>query len=256
METKIIYRGPKKGVDRFTISATGNFKGNVRRALELCKDMGIEQVEFEDDINMTACIETGIEGVICDRKRRGTVVTVPNDVKDGLYEGSSPEKLRMQAYKSLMQGKTSLTYNRLCPGAITKNGTTGPLFHLIKEMNYRIGELGHTLMALEKVAPSKWQILAKQELPEGCEVSEFKDKEGNCYLLVQNVAYEEKKRKVFRLNLQKKYRVYRVNPHTGKQQLSKVVDAYTVLVMPGDADLLRFQDAEEEAYFIEYALKK
>lgn len=254
METKVIYRGPKGGVDRLRISAKGNFKCNVRRALELCKEMGIECAEFADEQYMTACIEAGVEGVVSP-KATGTVVTVPNDVKDGYYEGCSPEKLRMQVYRALMQGKTTITYNRLNPCAIAKNGMPGPMFHFIKEINYRITQLSRTLMALTKVAPSKWTILAEQELPEECAVTELKDSEGNRYLFVQNVAYD-KGRKGFALKLQKKFRVYRVNPHTGKQQFSKEVDKYGVLVMPGDADLLRFQDVEEEPCFIEYVLKK
>lgn len=255
METKRIYRGPKNGMNRLLISAKGNFKCNTRRGLELCKEMGIDCVEFTEEQYMTTCIEASIEGVVTEGKSLGTAVTVPNDVKDGYYEGNSPEKFRMQVYAALMQGKTAITYNRLCPGTIAKDGTPGPLFHLTKEINHRISQLGRTLMALTKVTPSKWKVLAEQELPEGCAVTEFKDSEGNRYLFVQNTAYEEK-RKVFTLKLQKRYRVYRVSPHTGKQLLSKETDVYKVIMEPGDADLLRFQNIEEEACFIEYVLEK
>ena len=103
LSTKRIYRGPKGNVDRFLISVRGNFKCNVRRGLELCKEMGIDCVEFADEQHLAACIEVGVEGVVTDGKALGTVVTIPNDVKDGYYEGYSPEKLRMQVYGVLMQ---------------------------------------------------------------------------------------------------------------------------------------------------------
>jgi hypothetical protein len=258
METKTIYRSAKGEINRVRIAAKGSFKCDVRRGLELCKEMGIDYIELPDDAYLTACAETGVEGNLAEGKSVGTVVTLPVDVKDGYYEGNSLEKLRMQAFGALMQGKVAITYNRLCPGAITKDGTPGPLFYLLKEMNYRITKLGRTLMALTKVAPSKWKILANNELSLGCAVTEFKDSEGNRYLLIQNTDYEnkDKKAKAFCLQLQKKYRIYRVNPHTGQQILSKTTDEYNVLVMPGDVDLLRFQDAEEEAYFVKYVLKK
>jgi hypothetical protein len=34
------------------------------------------------------------------------------------------------------------------------------------------------------------------------------------------------------------------------------VDTFNLLVMPGDADLLRFQDVNEEPYLIEYIFRK
>ena len=256
METKTIYRSPKGEIDRIRIAAKGSFKCDVRRGLELCKEMGIDYIELADETSLSACAETGVEGTVTEGKTVGAVVTLPMDVKDGYYEGSSLEKLRMQAFGVFMQGKVAITYNRLCPGAITKDGTPGPLFYLLKEINHRITKLGRTLMALAKVAPSKWKVLADEELPFGCAVTEFKDSEGNRYLLVQNTDYENKDKKAFCLKLQKQYRVYRVNPHTGQQILSKTTDAYNVLVMPGDVDLLRFQDAEEDAYFLKYVLKK
>ena len=258
METKTIYRSSKGEIDRIRIAMKGKFKCDARRGLELCKEMGIDYIELTDDAYLTACAETGVEGNLTDGKSVGAVVTLPMDVKDGCYEGNSLEKLRMQAFGALMQGKVAITYNRLCPGAITKDGTPGTLFYLLKEINYRITKLGRTLMALTKVSPSKWKVLADQELPFGCAATEFKDNEGNRYLLIQNTDYEseDKKAKAFCLQLQKQYRIYRVNPHTGQQILSKTTDEYNVLVMPGDVDLLRFQDAEEEAYFVKYALKK
>ena len=70
--------------------------------------MGIDCVEFADEQHLAACIEVGVEGVVTDGKALGTVVTIPNDVKDGFYEGYSPEKLRMQVYGVLMQEKAFL----------------------------------------------------------------------------------------------------------------------------------------------------
>ena len=104
---------------------------------------------------------------------------------------------------------------------------------------------------------SESAVLEEQEMPAGLVVGEFVDSEGNLYLMYQNADYEDKKTRTFMLKLKKNFRIYRVNPHDGKQVVSKErVDIQKILIMPGDADLLRYQDAEDEACLIEYALKK
>jgi hypothetical protein len=101
------------------------------------------------------------------------------------------------------------------------------------------------------------RVLADQKLPEDCVVGEFEDYEGNRYLMYQNINGLEKKPKIFSLELKKSFRIYRVNPHDGKQMLSKDAEnVQKIMIMPGDADLLRYQDTEDDAYLIEYVLKK
>ena len=257
METKLIFRQPREGIDRFMISAVGNFNKNTRRAMELCKEMNFSVVECPSDECKLACREVGMDRTDKIANRAVATVKVPTDIKDGEYIGTSAEYFRFQVYDALMKGKSGVRLQRICPGALSKQAMPGPLFHYIKEINFRIQELGRTMMALKKVQPAKAQVLAKTELPKDCAVSEFKDSEGNRYLLIQNTDCESRKPKQYVFELAKKYRVYRVNPHDGRQQIMKEdLETMKLIVMPGDADLLRFQPAEEEPYLIEYALKK
>lgn len=257
METKLIFREPRDGMDRFVVSAVGNFSKNTRRAIELCKEMNFCVIECASDECKLACREVGMAQTEKITSRVISTVKVPTDIKEGEYTGTSAEKFRFQVYSALMNGKLGVRLQTLCPGAMSKSAVQGPLFHYIKEINFRIQELGRTMMALKKVQPSKAQVLADGKLPKDCAVSEFKDSEGNRYLMIQNTDYESRKPKQYVFQLARKSRVYRVNPHDGRQQIMKEnLETMKLIVMPGEADLLRFQNAEEEPYFIEYALKK
>ena len=257
METKLIFKEPREGIDRFTVSAVGNFSKNTRRAIELCKEMNFSIVECASEESKLACREVGMDRTDKLTSRHFATVKIPTDIKDGEYIGTSAEKFRLQVYGALMNGKLGVRLQTLCPGAMSKTAVPGPLFYYIKEINFRIQELGRTMMALKKVQPSKAQVLAGGELPKDCAVSEFKDTEGNRYLMIQNTDIASRKPKQYVFPLSGKYRVYRVNPHDGRQQIMKEnLETMKLIVMPGEADLLRFQNAEEEPYFIEYALKK
>ena len=88
-------------------------------------------------------------------------------------------------------------------------------------------------------------------------IGEFTDSEGNLYLFYLNLNYEDKKTRQVAIALKNNFRVYRVNPHDGKQMLTREsIDTQKIMIMPGDADLLRYQNVEEEACLIEYALKR
>ena len=76
MNKKIIYREPignpdrKYRQDRFMISTFRALTNNLRRSLELCKELGFDMVEFgwvspaESYDCVTACDEVGIDGII------------------------------------------------------------------------------------------------------------------------------------------------------------------------------------------------
>lgn len=76
MKVKIIYREPlgnpgrKYRQDRFMISTFRALTKDLRKGLELCKDLGLDMVEFgwvspEDSYRcVTACEEVGIDGII------------------------------------------------------------------------------------------------------------------------------------------------------------------------------------------------
>ena len=264
LNIKKMNRGPVGNQDRFLIAMVAKNKSKMRRFLECCKEMHCNLMNMEN-ISATntyeyavACEEVALTGMFVDKMllEEFRYATYREDVVESskyeritIREEVTPEKLRAEVFGALMRGKIGIEYedcDDLC---------VGPYFRYMQDMNYRVTEIGRTLMALEKCEDSS--VLAEQTLPQGCAVSEFADAEGNRYLMIQNQEYMDKDKKAFRLQLNKNYRVYRVNPHNGKQVLVKDnIDVFQVLVMPGDADLLRFQDAQEEAYIIEYIFKK
>ena len=270
MKKKIIYRKPIREQERFVISTTYKRTRHIRRSLELLQEMYVNRVRFgrlsesdEYDYAM-ACVEVAIDGVFDSSKNKVKYKTIP--MRD---EAFSLEKLRMQVYSAIIKGAKGIEYNSLCEGWIMNR--------FIQEMNYRITQYGRTLMALRNVGVycssdvaemypdfakvsrplSESNVLVEQELPEKMAIGEFKDTEGNLYLFYLNLNYEAKKTRQVEIALKKNYRVYRVNPHDGKQMLTREsIDTQKIMIMPGDADLLRYQNVEEEACLIEYALKR
>ena len=280
MTNKKIYREPLNGQDGFIISTIHKQTENMRRGLELCKEMYFNRINF-CNVNKNeiydyaiACEEVAIDGVFhktelaeefnyviegqCDLEMPDLHRIVVRD------KAFSPEKLRFKIYEGLLCGAKGIEYDSAYDGAITKNDKEDGLFYYIRDINQRLEQIGRTLMALKQVAtyqPQQWvtesEILSRQEIPQGCAVSEFMDCEGHRYLLIQNQDCIDKSSKVFRFDLKKSFRVYRVNPHNGKQMITKEkIDTFKILLMPGDADVLRFQDVKDKAYLIDYVLKK
>ncbi len=278
MNKKIIYRKPLEQQDRFLISTTYVKTKNVRRSLETCKEMYVNRLNAshassKDRRNIaTSCVEVAMEGIFTDAELNTHIpkFTVQK-------EEFSPEKLRMQVFSAILCGASGIEYDSIYDDGLVRNSGQEPLFHYIKDMNYRIEQYGRTLMALKNVGVycagnvaekypefaaslrpiAESQILAEQELPESLVLGEFVDSEGNRYLMYQNVDCEDNRLKAFNVKLKKKFRSYRINPHTGKQVFVKDnMDVQNILIMPGDGDILRYQDTAEEAFLIEYALKK
>lgn len=191
------------------------------------------------------------------------------------YKAFTCEKMRVQQYNALLHGAVGLQNYNVVEGALNEDGTPGPLFEFTKDINERCYQLGKTFMALtsvgvyhsnevleenkyfeeyrEKVSSS--EVLLNKELPFRCSVGEFVDNEKNRYLFIQNRDYE--KTRTFKLKLQKKFRVYEVSQKDGMQSIrNHGVEGISLCLEPGDAKLLRFQDAKEEAFLIDYVLKK
>ena len=189
------------------------------------------------------------------------------------YYRFAPEKLTMQAFNVLLHGGKAVQYYCTVESASYWDGRPGPLFFQMKELNRRIRQWGKTLMALtsegvyhsgevladcpafeayrEPVSQSK--VLADQTLPFRCSVGELSDSEGNRYLFVLNRDYRNARD--FTLRFKKPSRVYKVSDQTGEQSvLRNRSEAVRLSLSPGDAVLLRVQDAAEEAFFIDYAL--
>jgi hypothetical protein len=99
------------------------------------------------------------------------------------------------------------------------------------------------------------EVLADKDLPFRCSVGEFVDAEGNRYLLINNRDYAKKRE--FKLKLKKKFRIYEVSQDDGLQSVkTNRAQNLSVTLQAGDAVLLRFQDAEEKAFLIDYVLEK
>jgi hypothetical protein len=198
-----------------------------------------------------------------------------DDVMKYGYEGFAPEKIRTQVYIALLYGAVGLQYYNVYNGTITEDAKKGPLFEFVKELNGQVNQLGKTLMALESVGVfhspevlagnepfdnyrqpiTESKILAEDELPFRCSVGEFSDCEENQYLLIQNRDFLVSRE--FYLKLKKDFRIYTVSKEDGMQVVStENTDKLSLNLEPGDAVLLRFQDATEEAYLIDYVLEK
>lgn len=189
------------------------------------------------------------------------------------YYRFSPERLTMQAYNVLLHGGKAVQYYCTVDGAIYRDGRLGPLFFSMRDLNKRMSQWGKTLMALtsegvyhspevlagyeafdkyrESVSDS--QILVDKELPFRCSVGELSDKEGNRYLFVLNRDYLNRRR--FTLNFKIASRVYEVSGESGEQSVKKKsTTSMTLDLAPGDATFLRVQDADQEAFLIDYVL--
>ena len=278
MNTKKIFRGPIGNQDRFLLAMVNKKKKSIRRFLEFCKEMHCNLVNFEntsaaeESDGAVACEEVALTGTFRSEKLVNQFqyasyrdkIMEPSKVEEiSIEKETTPTELRAKVFGALLRGKLGIEYNDMEYRCVDKDCDRGVYFRYVQDMNYRIKELGRTLMALQservctRVVDASGHVLAEQSLPQGCAVGEFVDGEDNHYLMVQNQDLSSKNKKAFSFKLKKKYRVYRVNPHNGKQVLVKDgVETFSLLVMPGDADLLRFQDAEEEPFFIEYVFRK
>ena len=98
------------------------------------------------------------------------------------------------------------------------------------------------------------QVLADKELPFRCSAGELTDCEGNRYMIIMNRDYLSARK--FNLNLQKDFRVYAVGDFDGTQSVRhNKTKKLSLELAPGAAVFLRFQDAKENAYLIDYALE-
>lgn len=198
-----------------------------------------------------------------------------DDVMTHGYRNFPPEKVRVQMYLALIYGAVGLQNYNVYNGAITEDSEPGPLYFFTKDINHRCHQLGKTLMALTSVGVfhstevlegksqfnqfrqplSESRVLADEELPFRCSVGEFVDEEDNCYLMIQNRDYHLTQ--IFELKLKSKFRIYEVSQEDGKQYVrNNSTKKLSVKLQPGDAILVRCQDANEKKFLIDYVLKK
>ena len=152
------------------------------------------------------------------------------------------------------------------------NGDKDVFFEEQKKIHAEIRALGDTLMALESTlvyhsddllpdcayirplvnTPAESDILGGA-LPRRTSVGEFADAYGNRYMMILNRDYETELDA--RLSLKKTFRIYEVSRTDGTQSIShEAVNTLPVKLAPGDAVLLRVQDASEEPFTVSYRL--
>ncbi len=182
--------------------------------------------------------------------------------------------VRMMMYAAVLYGAKGLQQFTSVDATTTAAGGKGPIHAETKEIHRELTKLGNTLMALDSryvfhsadlLPGSPWMsglsddildsdVLAAP-LPNRVSVGELTDCEDNRYMLVLNRDFTVEKQ--ISLPLKKSCRLYELSRETGRQSvICDCADTIDVTLAPGDAVLLRVQDACEEAFTIEYRLEK
>ncbi|MBQ3592687.1 MAG: hypothetical protein II979_12165, partial [Clostridia bacterium] len=182
--------------------------------------------------------------------------------------------VRMMMYAAALYGAKALQ-QFTCVGAVTEqSGQKDIFFDETKAIHAEFKKLGNTLMALDSryvfhsadLLPTSPYLTGLADditdsevlsgtLQDRVSVGELEDRYGNTYLVILNRDFTVEK--TVELSLNKNYRIYEVSRETGRQSvLDDGTDRLTVTLAPGDAVLVRVQDAAEEAYTVEYRLEK
>lgn len=181
--------------------------------------------------------------------------------------------IRFSAYSGVLYGAKGLSSYRESTAVIAEDGGKGMYFDEQKKLLSELANLGSTLMALNfkrvihdsavlSIPYIKGLACSIEEsehltgaMPNRICASEFEDGYGNKYLFVLNRNYTWDQK--FSLQFKKNYRVYEVSKQDGFQKLFKdSADTLELTLEAGDAMLFRLQDSSEEAYLIDYVLKK
>ena len=154
-------------------------------------------------------------------------------------------------------------------------GEKGEFFEEQKKIHGEFKNLGNTLMALENqgVYHSKdlmpfgkygqiYQTYADNiadstvlagDLPIRTSVGQMQDADGNIYLLVLNREFEKPLQASIPLKMP--CHIYEVSKTDGRQSLLDTSDKLNIQLDPGDAVLLRVQNAANEPFTAEYKLR-
>ncbi len=185
--------------------------------------------------------------------------------------------VRLFMYAGALYGAKGLQHYTAWESVVGLDGGHGEFFADQKKIHEEFRQLGNTLMALNcrrvmhddalmqgcpyiNAVPGlansmEESELLKGKLPYRTSVSEFEDAYGNRYLMVLNRDYLAEKK--ITLDLKAESRVYEVSRVDGKQYVkADRADKLEIALAPGDAVLYRIQNADEEAYTVEYILSK
>ena len=178
-------------------------------------------------------------------------------------------------YAGALYGAKGLQHYQACDrddiSIVNPAGEKGRFFDQQKKIHAEFKALGNTLMALEStlvyhsddLLPGnsdmrKWcdriaDSTLFTELPRRCSVGEFADNYGNKYIMILNRDYEKPLK--CDIPMKGEYRLYEVSKIDGKQSVvADITDTLRLDLAPGDAILLRVQDAKDEAFTCEYKL--
>lgn len=182
--------------------------------------------------------------------------------------------VRMMMYAAAMYGVKGLQQFTAVGSVIDENGNKNVFFEEQKRIHAEFTKLGNTLMALENrtvlhsadLLPDcphmaamadrmENSLLLCGELPVRTSAGELEDAYGNRYLLLLNRDYD--RARDITVSLREPGRIYEVSRVTGRQQvICERTDCISVSLAAGDAVLYRVQNADEEAYTVEYRLEK
>ena len=182
--------------------------------------------------------------------------------------------VRMMMYAAVLYGAKALQQFTCVGSVIDEKGQKSIFFDETKAIHAEFRKLGNTLMALDSryvfhsddLLPTSPYMTGLADditdsevicgpLQDRVSVGELEDKYGNTYLVILNRDFTVDK--TVELAMKKTSRIYEVSRETGRQSvLEDAADKLTVTLAPGDAVLVRVQDAAEEACTVEYRLEK
>jgi hypothetical protein len=177
-------------------------------------------------------------------------------------------------YAGALYGAKGLQHFSAVGSVIDEDGNKEKFFEEQKAIHVEFKNLGETLMALscKRVIHDDSLVLrceiadqlankleesayVSAPLPYRVSISEFEDEYGNGYMMILNRDYM--KTADVELSLNGNYRIYEVSKTDGLQHvMSENTDKLALTLAPGDAALVRLQNADEEAFTIEYRLSK
>ncbi|MBQ9115457.1 MAG: hypothetical protein IJY04_00370 [Clostridia bacterium] len=183
--------------------------------------------------------------------------------------------VRVFMYAGALYGAKGLQHYQACDrddiSIVNPSGEKGRFFEDQKAIHKEFSALGNTLMALDSTLVyhssdllpgdkymAEWCDSVNSstfftELPKRTSVGEFADKYGNKYIMILNRDYEKPLK--CEIPMKGEYRLYEVSKVNGKQSvLADKTAALKLDLIPGDAILIRVQDAKDEAFTCEYRL--
>lgn len=183
--------------------------------------------------------------------------------------------VRAFMYAGALYGAKGLQHYQACDrddiSIVNPAGEKGRFFEDQREIHREFAALGNTLMALEstlvyhsdELLPGNSDMRVWCDgiadstlftaLPRRCSVGEFADGYGNKYVMILNRDYEKPLR--CEIPMKGEYRLYEVSKVDGTQSVNTdKTNTLRLDLMPGDAILLRVQNAKEEPFTCEYVL--